>query len=187
MERQWRRRKQFIIDKGFQLRYTAKILLIILFATFFASVVVSYAFITAHVSDRPYGQTLFANLLWGIPTMLVVVSVVGVFFSHKLAGPIFRFGKSLERINNGELDFVINIRKEDELKDFKNRLNEMIGTLRNFVIEDRERAKDISGLVVKLKEDLQGGELNQEEIARAVERLSAIGQECEDITSRFKI
>jgi len=52
-------------------------------------------------------------LLWMVLAICVVISIYSIFFSHKMAGPIYRIRISLERMIAGDLDFKIKVRKND--------------------------------------------------------------------------
>ena len=95
--------------------------------------------------------------------------VVFILFSHRIAGPLFRFEKTLKEVRSGDLTQRINLRKTDQLKEFKNALNELIGMLderiggiKNGLDElkkivsrknDPESSSKIDGLVDRLKRE----------------------------------
>jgi nitrogen fixation/metabolism regulation signal transduction histidine kinase len=71
----------------------------------------------------------FAGTLLGVfgaGIMLVVLQIVmmTVFFSHKLAGPVYRFEKACRSVINGRYDDVIYLRKGDQMLDLSLLLNE---------------------------------------------------------------
>jgi nitrogen fixation/metabolism regulation signal transduction histidine kinase len=70
------------------------------------------------------------TLLWvfGAGIFLVVLQIVmmTVFFSHKLAGPVFRFEKACRSVINGDYGDVIVLRKGDQMVNLSLLLNEAI-------------------------------------------------------------
>lgn len=46
-------------------------------------------------------------------SLMIIISVYSLFFSHKMAGPIYRMRVSLDRMINNDLDFKIKVRKSD--------------------------------------------------------------------------
>jgi len=64
--------------------------------------------------------------VFGAGIMLVVLQIVmmTVFFSHKLAGPVYRFEKACRSVINGRYDDVIHLRKGDQMLDLSLLLNE---------------------------------------------------------------
>jgi methyl-accepting chemotaxis protein len=45
--------------------------------------------------------------------IMLIIAVYSLFFSHKMAGPIYRIRVSLDRMNSGDLDFKIRARQGD--------------------------------------------------------------------------
>jgi methyl-accepting chemotaxis protein len=106
-----------------------------------------------------------------LPALLVAGAVVLVaflaatvfltlFVSHKIAGPLYRFGKTIESIGEGNLQERIHLREKDQLKDFAEQVNNMTENLSRRVerIEaeiSRLKAKTASGAeLATFKEDL---------------------------------
>lgn len=58
--------------------------------------------------------------------ILVVVSIIGIFYSHKIAGPVFRIQEDIKRVLNGEKDIVIKLRKKDKLHELAEQVNKLI-------------------------------------------------------------
>ncbi len=75
-------------------------------------------------------RELLTTLLWifGIGLLLVVIQIVllTIFFSHKLAGPVFRFEKVCHNIIAGDYTDHIKLRKGDQLQNLANLLNEAV-------------------------------------------------------------
>lgn len=87
------------------------------------------------------------SLIPKLAILVILIFLGGIFFSHKIAGPLYRFEKSARAIKAGDLRASFNIRKTDELQETAQVLNDMARSLRL----DLERVK--SG-VEKLKEEL---------------------------------
>ncbi|MCH5150661.1 MAG: hypothetical protein J1G30_08340, partial [Spirochaetales bacterium] len=45
--------------------------------------------------------------------LMVIIAVYSLFFSHKMAGPVYRMRVSLDRMLAGDYDFKIRVRKND--------------------------------------------------------------------------
>ncbi|OHD11678.1 MAG: hypothetical protein A2Y34_12285 [Spirochaetes bacterium GWC1_27_15] len=52
-------------------------------------------------------------LLWLSLAILAIISFYSLFFSHRMAGPIYRLRVSLDRMIAGDFDFKIRVRKND--------------------------------------------------------------------------
>jgi signal transduction histidine kinase len=95
-------------------------------------------------------------LIFGIGILLIVaqIALLTVFFSHKLAGPIYRFEKACAGIVEGNYTEQIFLRKGDEMQNLARLLNdvmrlsgERLAALRD-ASTDEERTKIISGLKI---------------------------------------
>lgn len=82
------------------------------------------------------------SLLPKIAVLVVIIFIGGIFISHRIAGPIYRFQKSAEAIRNGDLNVNFNIRKTDELKDAAVSLEEMVESLRKDIKELKRLAAE---------------------------------------------
>jgi methyl-accepting chemotaxis protein len=58
--------------------------------------------------------------------MLIVVSVLGILYSHRIAGPVYRINRELGRALDGEAGVRITLRKRDKLRDVATRVNTLL-------------------------------------------------------------
>lgn len=79
-----------------------------------------------------------------IPKMTMLIFflfLAGIFVSHKIAGPMYRFEHSAESVKNGDLTVNFNVRKGDAMKKTASTLEDMLDALRSD-IERLKAAKD---------------------------------------------
>jgi nitrogen fixation/metabolism regulation signal transduction histidine kinase len=57
-------------------------------------------------------------LVGGMAAMVVLIGMLGIFFTHKVAGPIFKMKRLLADVGRGNLRVETRLRKGDELQDF---------------------------------------------------------------------
>jgi nitrate/nitrite-specific signal transduction histidine kinase len=76
-----------------------------------------------------FKKSLVHSMLWvfGAGIMLVIIQIVllTIFFSHKVAGPVFRFEKACHSMIQGVYTNKINLRKGDEMQNLSLLLNEV--------------------------------------------------------------
>ncbi|MBI9103330.1 MAG: hypothetical protein JEY99_13010 [Spirochaetales bacterium] len=58
--------------------------------------------------------------------ILIVISVIGLFLTHRIAGPLYRIRKDLDRVLSGESGVQIITRKKDTMADLVSQLNKLI-------------------------------------------------------------
>ena len=67
-------------------------------------------------------------LVWFIPTVIAIV-IASVFLSHRIAGPVFVFQRTIDDIMSGKTPHKIRLRKHDKLKDLAEDINRLIDHL----------------------------------------------------------
>jgi nitrate/nitrite-specific signal transduction histidine kinase len=81
-------------------------------------------------NNRDFRKNLMSSLLWvfGIGVFLVVIQIVllTIFFSHKVAGPVYRFEKVCNNIINGIYTDEIRLRQGDEMQNLARLFNEAL-------------------------------------------------------------
>ena len=61
--------------------------------------------------------------------ILVLIAVIGIFYSHRIAGPAYRMEQDIARVLSGETGVAIRLRKKDKLKSLANKINLLIKEL----------------------------------------------------------
>ncbi len=62
--------------------------------------------------------TMMISLVAGLTLMVVLIGLLGIYFTHKVVGPIYKMKLLLQQVGNGKLNFQGKLRKGDELQDF---------------------------------------------------------------------
>lgn len=81
-------------------------------------------------TDQKYKKALLGSLLWvfgaGIFLIIVQIALLTIFFSHKLAGPLYRFEKVCHGLIDGDYAEGVHLRKGDEMQNLAVLFNDMI-------------------------------------------------------------
>jgi methyl-accepting chemotaxis protein len=93
-------------------------------------------------------QRMIASLVGGLALMVVLIGLLGIYFTHKVAGPVFKMTRLLKQVGEGDLHVETRLRKGDELKDFFDTFAKMVFDLRQ--IETR-RLQGIEAALAALK------------------------------------
>ena len=78
-----------------------------------------------------------AMLLAGI-LVLVIVLVVSVFISRRIAQPVVEIAHKVREIRSGNLDTQIDVRTNDEVGEMARAVNEMVGKLKSDIVQLRK-------------------------------------------------
>jgi len=134
------RRKQLIIERGLQLRFARFVILYMMLSCFVTAFIVFYATF-AVLSEKLVGiypqhrlPEIFNRAYWAFFAGLLVVAPIlfygAIIFSHRIAGPLPKIYQTLQDIEQGNFDGKIFLRKNDELRELADRINQMAAKLK---------------------------------------------------------
>ena len=91
-----------------------------------------------------------------------MVVILSMFLTHRFAGPIFRFEKSIEEMTKGNLNFRVYLRAKDEGKELAEKINILIDMLSSNIKEMRRLSEEVNNKLTdannSLKENKEGKE-----------------------------
>ena len=61
--------------------------------------------------------------------ILIVIAVIGVFYSHRIVGPVHRINRDIQRVLDGEINVHVSLRRKDQFQGLAGRVNELIRAL----------------------------------------------------------
>lgn len=67
---------------------------------------------------REQQSTMMMSLVAGLSLLVVLIGLLGIYFTHKVVGPIYKMKLLLRQVGDGKLNFQGKLRKGDELQDF---------------------------------------------------------------------
>jgi nitrate/nitrite-specific signal transduction histidine kinase len=104
------------------------------------------SFLRNYSGTATYRRVVLVSLLWvfGIGVLLVIIQIVllTIFFSHKVAGPIYRIERQCHGIIDGDYTGEIILRKGDEMQNLAGLFNEVISKTRERIVQLRDAAND---------------------------------------------
>ena len=149
------RRKNYFIKKDFQLGFILKFCTILLAGIIISTVLLILLSRGTLTSSFENSQLTIKNTATAIlPSILlcnlltlglitIVTIVLTLLVSHKLAGPMFRFQKEIEKMAAGNLTQKIQLRDKDQIESLAISLDSMRGAL-------REKIQTIQGGIEKV-------------------------------------
>jgi hypothetical protein len=157
------RRRQYIVDRSFQIKYT---LLIALIGGVISAVFGAWMWDSTRTAsellvlgDIPGGELLreqiradqahLPYLYIGITClMMAALGLLGVLITHRVAGPAFVMGRYLGVVADGAYPSLRPLRRRDELKDFFDAFERAVVTLKE---RDRSEADALEEVIHKLE------------------------------------
>lgn len=192
------KRRNFFINKDLQGRYifsafisvvAGSVLFALLFG-FFSSNTLSIVYDDYHLRlgttpsllfDKIFSAQWFFIVLGGVG-----IAVVFLFLSHRVAGPFYRFEKTLEKMVTGDLSGVLQLRKRDEGKILGEKINSFNDMMCQRLGEIRQAAE-------KIKEscDVLAGKADEkaavESFQAEIEKIRELNRACLANIEEFKL
>jgi nitrogen fixation/metabolism regulation signal transduction histidine kinase len=75
-------------------------------------------------------EVLIESVFGGLALMVVLIGLLGIYFTHKVAGPVYKIKRLLGQVGQGNLRVEARLRKGDELRDFFEAFTKMVANLR---------------------------------------------------------
>jgi hypothetical protein len=192
-----RKVRNYLLDVGLQLRYTATIVVVAIFLTaglgfkmYQATRDVSKVILWTSLVDPASADELqaqFANsdriVLWGIVgfgvVLILSISAVGILITHKVAGPLYKMASIFGKIRDNRIGPApANLRKGDELQEFYGAFKEMHAALRTRAEDDAR----VIGNVVSVLETAP--DARSPALARALDDLRELRKRKEESLER---
>jgi len=135
--REHERRHKYMVDKRFQIRYMIMIILVLALCIAVGISLVAVAF-QSLASTEELGSReslikvnfIFWIILLAVLILLIAVGSYGLRMSHRVAGPVYAFGRHLDLIRRGIYYNDLKLRKRDEFKNLVNSFNSTLEALR---------------------------------------------------------
>jgi methyl-accepting chemotaxis protein len=146
-------RRRVYIDQDIQL----PIILLLLFLVPLEGVLVGWGFsksiVAARQWDRPdQAFQFFKILLLTLVPLVAVNFAIGMWFTHKIVGPLARMRLALAEISRGNLEFQISLRKGDFLHQHAAEMNRMVETLRRLIYRDHGHAAETDQILLQCRD-----------------------------------
>jgi len=135
MEKVFYKRRQFLVKKEFQLKYVGVIVGVMLLGAVISGYTIYYNawLLLGEKLANVYPQGRLVHIFRSVNIRLAInlffISIfcvgIGIFTSHRIAGPIFRIKKFLDDVTNGNYAQRLHLRKHDELKDIAEAINKL--------------------------------------------------------------
>ena len=152
-----KKRKQILIDRDFQLRLALELMVVvlavplILWADFY--LLGQYALSqNPGLASTAGSWGLMGNLLqqqWALMLVLYLVNfglvyAFIVFYTHRIAGPVYRFSVTLKAMAEGKLGIRIKLRKNDYFENLGEGINVMARAFAQTITDLRTTTKTLS-------------------------------------------
>lgn len=175
------KRKQYIVQKEFQLKYVGLILALMFLTAALCSYVVYYTTMiglgeklaNVYPQGRLVSIVRLVNFRIILSVLLVtpLVTIFGIWLSHKIAGPIFRMETFLKNMAAGDFSSRIVLRKGDELVRLADGMNNLGDALKSSIRQQRAHMDNVLAALNSLKDLIGEKPQNISKINSTVDKL----------------
>lgn len=167
------RRRNYFIKKKFQMNFIVKFGLLLLLESIL--IIALFMYISKNTLTTGYAHSILkvenTQNFFIIPFTLVSLicftaiglagMIVFTLFSHRIAGPLYRFEKILQQIGAGDLTANVKLRKKDQLEEFEKLINILVNTLDNRMGSIKRNLEQAQELLLKIDDPEAVSELNK--------------------------
>ena len=194
MENTTYKRRNYFIDKKFQLMFMMRFsvlfliggMLTIAFIYLLGMQSKTVAIQNSRVIVKTTADFILPLLIQAVIAVTVIVGIttgiLTLFVSHKISGPLYRFKKVLEALEQGDFSSEFHIRLADQFHELADEIN---GMIRN----TKQKVSGIKNNVVSLKQKLDS--LNENDFPgdkrAALTELKRLADEIDKLVSYFKL
>ena len=189
-------RRNYFIEKRFQIKYMLLTMLLLLVYSFIFVVIIFAPYMLTLYFDYPLVEKteaaraillLHAKVWPGIGIVILLFGAVSIFITHKIAGPLYRLKKSLSQVTEGNLNVVVKLRKWDDLQDLAEHVNILIEELRTFVTTLRNDYNLLSEYILELEHKIEIKMLTEESGREIINKVQESRKNIENALKKFKI
>ncbi|OGW86368.1 MAG: hypothetical protein A3C35_04375 [Omnitrophica bacterium RIFCSPHIGHO2_02_FULL_46_11] len=155
--------QNILINRPMQREFTLVMLGIMMTAAFAVGIVINLTL--GNLTDNApttISRTTLERIIFDANAQLVVISILiiflaviatgffGVFFLHRIAGPVYRFRQVLKRMGSGEIPPEVRLRRKDFFKETADELNRVIHVLKEY----ESVSHKMDGLLIQLSKSV---------------------------------
>lgn len=152
-------RKNYLINKKFQFNFLLKFVallateafLIMGLVLFYSNDTITAGYLNSTLRIENTPDFFFFSLALMILIVAVGIGTAGmlifIFFSHRIAGPLYRFETILKELSEGNLSVRMDLRKTDQFSELKDAVNLTAASLDNRVGKIKNALSEIEGFL----------------------------------------
>ena len=106
-------------------------------------------------------RRMLISLVGGLTLMVAAIGLFGIYFTHKVAGPVFKMKRLLKHLGGGNLTMDARLRRGDELQDFFDEFRQMVTGLRKFEKHQLEQLEAAIEALESGRPELAAGSLGR--------------------------
>jgi len=164
------KRKKIFIQPNFQRKFILWVVLVMVLASILSATLLYFLLTSFYASQsqsahiilleswQHLGVAIVIGNLFSLLLGSAIVAYIVLHRSHKIAGPLYRFCRTFEQIGSGDLNDVMQLRKNDELSEVSSSIQLMIDGLKQ---QRQQRQQSLQELLHRLEELQQDKQMTE--------------------------
>lgn len=193
------RRKNYFIKKEFQTKFILKFCALValtavisaLLIYLFLSHSVTTVFENSRISIKPSTEFIMPGLIFSSLISVILVSLATIaivlFISHRIAGPLYKLEKSLERMGEGDVSFDIHFRRNDETKVLSEVFNKSRQRLNSMISDIKKEFKRLAAEIDDIKKINDKLPSESKEIKKNIDSLENSSNGINERINKFRL
>lgn len=190
------RRRKYFIDKKYQTKYILLTVILLLIYTLLFALIIFIPYMVPLSSDLPLPEqtaaartllTLHANVWKPLGLVIVIMGILSIFISHRVAGPVYRIKKDLDSVIAGDLSTCIRLRRGDDLQELADKFNQMIGDMRLLVATLKRDHDGLSRQIDDLELQIRTNQMTEESGRAMIERFNESRHSIAAVLEKFEV
>lgn len=160
-----KRKRIFLVNRDFQLRYTMAAIIVGILSTALSVFLILYPLYAFEILRIPRFLPIPVLIMMAGAAVINigVVAIMGIYMTHKVAGPMFSLVRHFRYIEQGQFAGEMRLREGDDLRYVVRNFNEMLGSLRRMTEQDltlitKKGADGLPELTARLGERIKKSE-----------------------------
>ncbi|MFC1674690.1 HAMP domain-containing protein [Candidatus Omnitrophota bacterium] len=157
IKRTFNRRRIYFIEKSFQTKFILKFCALVALGGLLTTAIIyllamhstTVSIINSRVVVRSTADFMLPVLTQTVLVVMILVSaatvLVTLFVSHKIAGPLFHFKKTMRALESGDFSSEFSLRELDQLKELAESFDAMIKKIKAQLVMLKECQAKLSG------------------------------------------
>jgi len=210
MEKNKNRRKIIVISRKFQHQFIYDYLLLIISCILFVGVLSAvYYYFRYHYGEMIFknywlavqkGETIKVKSVFSLVMPAVIVlfiiltafmslllSIFSLYYSHKIAGPVYRFKKTIEAICKKDFSLTVRLRTKDKIKEIEEYLNKLIDFLNKEAQVSIKFNNNMNGYIKELKKLVSPYSGKKENIKKIINKIEKLNSDFSNHLSKLKL
>lgn len=142
-------KKILLVNRDFQLKYTKAAIAVAIVSTVLSGTVILYPLYIFEILRIPkfLPTPILGAMIAAVIINVGIIAFMGVFLTHKLAGPIYSLAREFRKVGAGIWGHTMSVRPDDDLKFLVRNYNEMAEQMKKICESDiRDLDEVISAL-----------------------------------------